>query len=127
MRADLYLDLLGKPFEWGGRGPDSFDCYGLVKFVLGRNGINIPDYPSNKSGVLNSLMILSEMRKFEKSNAEDGAVAVFRMDFSGPSHVGIVVDRNAFLHITENTQVVREELSAPLWNRRIVGFYKWTS
>jgi len=121
----FYSDLIGKPFEWGGRGPDKFDCYGLVRFLLGRNGVAIPDYPSNENGILNSLMILSEMSRFSKCEAYTGTIAVFRMDYQGPSHIGLVVERDKFIHIMETTAVVTERLSSPLWKRRTVGFYQW--
>jgi hypothetical protein len=34
--------LLGAPFCWGARGPDAFDCWGLVLEVLRRRGEPIP-------------------------------------------------------------------------------------
>lgn len=41
-QALAYRDLLGKPFAWGARGPDSFDCLGVVYEVLSRAGIAVP-------------------------------------------------------------------------------------
>jgi cell wall-associated NlpC family hydrolase len=35
-------DQLGKPYEWGGTGPDSFDCSGLVQAAWQSAGISIP-------------------------------------------------------------------------------------
>lgn len=30
---DFLADLIGKPYEPGGQGPDNFDCWGLVRHV----------------------------------------------------------------------------------------------
>lgn len=38
-----YKDLLGKPFRWGARGPDAFDCWGLVMAVFRRAGVDLKD------------------------------------------------------------------------------------
>lgn len=44
---------IGKPYVWGGKGPNSFDCSGLVRYVfLQVTGVNIGDYtvPQESSG-----------------------------------------------------------------------------
>jgi len=35
-----YTDLIGKPWVWGARGPDAYDCFGLLKEVMRRLGID---------------------------------------------------------------------------------------
>ncbi|WP_458688958.1 NlpC/P60 family protein [Nocardia tengchongensis] len=32
----------GKPYEWGGTGPDAWDCSGLVQWAFRSVGINLP-------------------------------------------------------------------------------------
>ncbi len=33
---------LGKPYEWGGAGPQSYDCSGLVMMAWGKAGVSLP-------------------------------------------------------------------------------------
>jgi cell wall-associated NlpC family hydrolase len=34
--------LVGKPFQWGARGPDAYDCWGLVTAALQGVGLPVP-------------------------------------------------------------------------------------
>src|SRR5687767_750833 len=36
------ISLLGSPYEWGGNGPTTFDCSGLVRFIHDQLGISTP-------------------------------------------------------------------------------------
>ena len=36
------LDQLGKPYQWGATGPDSYDCSGLVWAAYRSAGVNVP-------------------------------------------------------------------------------------
>jgi cell wall-associated NlpC family hydrolase len=40
--AELITKYLGKPFKPGAKGPDSFDCFGLVYDFYKQIGIDIP-------------------------------------------------------------------------------------
>jgi hypothetical protein len=43
-------DLIGKPWRLGARGPDAYDCWGLVREVLQRMrpGLPLPDWASDE-------------------------------------------------------------------------------
>lgn len=121
-----YADLLGKPFAWGGRGPACFDCYGLVLCILKRAGLNPPEYPSSEARMVNAVHIIMAMGKWkEVATPEPGVAVVFKMNSGLPTHVGVLVGKDQFIHITEKTDVVVERISSPLWRNRIVGFYSW--
>jgi len=39
----------GKPYVWGGAGPDSYDCSGLMQYAYGAAGIYLPHSSSMQS------------------------------------------------------------------------------
>ena len=41
--------LLGTPYEWGAKGPDTFDCSGLTKALYSVVGVELPDGSFNQA------------------------------------------------------------------------------
>ena len=40
--VDVALAQVGKPYAWGGGGPSSFDCSGLVQYAYAAGGVYLP-------------------------------------------------------------------------------------
>lgn len=40
--VDLAYNEIGKPYVYGDEGPNSFDCSGLVQYVFGKLGVQLP-------------------------------------------------------------------------------------
>lgn len=47
----MAASLIGRPYVWGAEGPNSFDCSGLVQYVFGRHGIELPRRAISQSRV----------------------------------------------------------------------------
>lgn len=119
-----YSDLIGKPFKLGGRGPDSFDCYGLVQEVYKRANTTIPDYLRPEHLAAAHEVVEHGVREWEAVPQMVGSVAVIRIVGRAAAHVGIVLPYSQMLHVWERSGgVCREPLSS--WERRIVGFYRY--
>lgn len=117
--------LIGIPFKRGGRGPTSFDCYGLCRYIIERDsGIKAPDYESPEdTGVIQALMVGSATfwKRLEKPRV--GCVVMFRTG-RFITHVGIISSESHFIHTWEQSGGVVIERLQP-WKHRIVGFYEY--
>lgn len=123
-----YADLLGKPFEYGGRGPDSFDCFGLVMEVHKRHGNELPDYISRADSEYQCNMfshgIANYYEQVEKPEPLD--IVMFQILPRFVTHCGVIVDQyGKFVHITRKTSVSCERIDSLLWKDKIRGFYRY--
>jgi cell wall-associated NlpC family hydrolase len=124
-----YIDLLGKTFKWGGRGPDHFDCYGLCIELAKRNGQEIPDSAwSEEPAEIDALLEVGYKRGFQLVNKpETGDFVTFKIRPPFVSHVGIIVNTMPleFVHITKGTRVSRERIDSLQWINKVAGYYRW--
>jgi cell wall-associated NlpC family hydrolase len=122
----MFDDLLGKEFEYHGRGPDTYDCYGLALEVARRVGIDFPPHPSYTSlqDKHNAILYgLTEWKKIE--TPELYSLIVFSIRPPYVTHVGVVLDYNRFIHISPKTRVTIERFDRDPWKLKVRGFYKW--
>jgi len=124
-----YKDLLGKPFVDFGRGPNGFDCWGLVIEVGKSFGIEYPDYGQvhraevdRIDGIFNS----EEGRSYTRvSSPMAGDLVVFRK-IGKDHHFGIMVSSHEFLHVqADGMGVSGASIHHPIYSRLIEGFYRW--
>lgn len=88
--AEKYL---GYPYVWGGSSPStSFDCSGLVCWVVNHSGWSVGR--TSAQGLYNLCTPVS------RSNARPGDLVFFKGTYktNGVSHVGIYVGNNRMLH-----------------------------
>lgn len=129
--APRYADLIGKPFEWKARGPDKFDCYGLVEELSRRIGQKVPDYLSPTVHEEIAGLIDHSVPFWIPCEAGPGAIATIRLKYvidgrvvSMVSHVGMVLPHDRLIHAWQQSGgVCVERLDA--WMHRIAGFYRF--
>lgn len=51
---------VGKPWLLGGRGPNAFDCWGVVYHFNKERGIQLPEVPQNAGGTYQSNCVLMQ-------------------------------------------------------------------
>lgn len=92
--------FLGVQYVWGGTSPAGFDCSGLVQYVFGKRGIQLPRVTYNMINVGASV---------SPNKLRPGDLVYFDTDRSkkGPDHVGIYMGGGKFIHAPRPGQGVK--------------------
>jgi cell wall-associated NlpC family hydrolase len=104
---------LGKPYQWGGTGPDAFDCSGLVMGAYRAAGIDIPR-TSQQQWLWGP--------RIPASQAEPGDLIFFAGSDgtpTAPGHVGLVIGGGLMIEAYATGFPIR---IAPYAGRGAVGF-----
>jgi cell wall-associated NlpC family hydrolase len=125
MKTSDLTDLIGKKFNYGGRGPMEYDCYGLVMEIYRRSGIYLPDFGSSPSAPWLHRMISEGKKLFlELPKPEPFCLVTFAIRPPFTTHIGVVLeDSYRFIHIMTKTEVTIERLDSPLWKKKITGYF----
>ena len=102
------LELKGAPYRLGGMQPPSgFDCSGLVHYVFQQQRIALPRTVAEQARA---------GRKVGRDNVRAGDLLFFSIGSDHPTHVGIVIDDQQFVHAPGVGRVVRvERYTTPYW------------
>ncbi len=127
-------DLIGKPFVWGGRGPDGYDCFGICKEVARRAGIEYPEVPVSMrnegcvSDVFSDVIDefnegRSQWRKLEVIGLPQPLTTIL-MQVHGKWHMGLTISKyGEFIHCVARHKVNITTISNPMWSGTIKGYY----
>lgn len=77
---------LGKPYEWGAEGPDTFDCSGLTSQAWAAAGRPVPRTSQEQ---------WKQLRHIEVADMRPGDLIIY---FDDASHVGMYVGDGAIVH-----------------------------
>jgi cell wall-associated NlpC family hydrolase len=102
------------PYRNGGSRPsDGFDCSGLVQWVFGQHGTALPREVRQQ---------FEAGQKIDADEVKPGDLVFFETVSRGPSHVGIAIGGDEFVHAPSSRGVVRvERLSTMYWSKRWIG------
>ena len=108
------LGLRGVRYKNGGADPGGFDCSGLVQYVFARHGLGLPRTVTSQFAMGAPVAPV---------DLQAGDLVFFGIAEPGaPSHVGIIVGGDSFVHAPASSGVVRvERLGAAYWASRLVG------
>lgn len=110
--AALASTQVGKPYGWGGTGPERFDCSGLALYVYRQLGIALPRVSSDQASVGVHV---------ERQELKPGDLVFFSLR-SAIDHVGIFLGNNQFVHAPRRREPVRvDTLDDAWWNRAYRG------
>jgi cell wall-associated NlpC family hydrolase len=123
-----YADLIGTPFEYGGRGPQAFDCWGLVMECYRRvHGVVLPDLRSPSDPAVQAAMAATMMQQtcWERVSPAPGAIVALRVGRL-ITHVGFALEDDKLIHAWKQTGGVTVNPIA-VWQHRIEGFYRYAA
>ncbi len=104
-------NYIGTPYVWGGSSPKpGFDCSGFVQFLFEKENKVIP-------------RTVSDIWNFAKptSTPSFGDLVFFETYKAGPSHLGIYIGKDAFIHAGTSSGVTISYLSESYWKNRYIG------
>jgi cell wall-associated NlpC family hydrolase len=85
---------LGKPYVFGGAGPNSFDCSGLTMMAYKQVGINLSHYVPNQ---------YSASRRVSRADLQPGDLVFFNHN----NHMGMYVGNGKFIQAPHTGDVVK--------------------
>ena len=107
------LSLRGVPYRNGGADPKGFDCSGFTQYVYAQYGIALPREVREQ---------FNSGKSIGSHDLAPGDLIFFSTTEPGPTHVGIVVGGDEFVHAPSSTGVVRvERLGSGYWAPRYLG------
>jgi cell wall-associated NlpC family hydrolase len=107
------LAQLNRPYRYGGDSPRGFDCSGLVYYAHLQNGIPIPRTTRDQH---------RQARAVSLRDLTPGDLLFFRQSRRKPSHVGLYVGEDRFIHAsTSERAVTLSRLSNPYWQDHLLG------
>jgi cell wall-associated NlpC family hydrolase len=107
------LALRGTPYRNGGADPRGFDCSGFVEYVFGQHGIAVPRTVGE---------LYAAGTAVPAADIRAGDLLFFSTTAPGPSHVGMSLGSDEFVHAPSSAGVVRvERLTGTYWQPRFIG------
>ncbi len=106
--------LINIPYKFGGNSILGIDCSAYVKKVYGFLGIELPRTAREQFKTAGETV--------DKDNLNIGDLVFFRTYASFPSHVGIYLGNNLFIHASsKGKKVTIDSLETPYYLKRFIG------
>lgn len=111
--AEHAIDMVGKPYRYGGKTPSGFDCSGLVYYSYARAGVTVPR--TTRSQLKAGIPVGTQSLRV-------GDLVFFDQEGRKFSHVGIYIGNGRFVHAPSSGKRVRiDNLDKRYWQQHFVA------
>ncbi|HSA90953.1 MAG TPA: C40 family peptidase [Burkholderiales bacterium] len=105
------LDMVGKPYRYGGASPTGFDCSGLIMYSYRKAGLSLPHNTDRQRAMARPVRV-AELRP--------GDLLFFNQEGKKYGHAGIYIGGSKFVHAPSSGKSVRSDrLDSPYWRRHL--------
>lgn len=114
VRSDIVMSALalqGKPYRSGAKGPDAFDCSGLVYYVFKQHRVLLPP-PAEEQGRAGYGV--------DHDGTQPGDLVFFKI--GGDFHVGIIISGDKFIHASKSRGVAMDSVGSTYWRKQLIGY-----
>jgi cell wall-associated NlpC family hydrolase len=111
--TDYAKKYLGVPYKWGASSGKAFDCSGFTVYIMKKFNVNLPRTASSQ---------FNSGTKVEKGDLQAGDLVFFTTYKKGPSHVGMYIGDNKFIHASSSVdRVIITDLDTKYYRQRYLG------
>jgi len=111
--VDYAKKFLGVPYKWGASSGKAFDCSGFVIYIMSKFNVNLDRTASGQ---------FSSGTKVGRDDLQPGDLVFFTTYKKGPSHVGIYIGDNKFIHASSGVdRVTITDLDTNYYKKRYLG------
>jgi len=93
----------GVPYKYAGKDKNGIDCSGLTA-MLYQQVYHVTITPSTKA-------LINEVKKIKTSDLKEGDLVFFNIKSSKPSHVGVYLQNQKFVHASSSKGVMISDLN----------------
>lgn len=104
-------NFIGKPYVFGAKGPNSFDCSGFTSYVFKHFGKDIPRTSGEQFNV---------GKPIQKSELKNGDLIFFNT-YTKIGHVGIYIGNGEFIHAASSGSVKVNSLNENYYSTNYAG------
>ena len=105
------INLLGRPYRNGAKGPDKFDCSGFIYYVYQRVGVTAPVATEGQ---------IRSGYGVARGVVRPGDLVFFKI--KGDLHAGIMINKKDFIHSSKSRGVAVDDVDENYWRKSLVGF-----
>ncbi|MBM7703999.1 C40 family peptidase [Metabacillus iocasae] len=104
---------MGVPYRYGGTAPTGFDCSGYIQYVFKEAGIKLPRTTVDMYRVGQAV---------SKHNLRVGDLVFFNTTGRIPSHAGVYIGDNQFIHSSSSKGISISNINDPYyWGSKYIG------